>query len=69
MRLPKQSAPVRRPELVVPHRMVDVVHGTPEQLIAMRMRLMHGANYNDPQAFSLPGMQGMPGATFGWVAR
>jgi cyanobactin biosynthesis protein (PatB/AcyB/McaB family) len=53
--LPKQSPPVRRPELVDPHRTVDVARGTPEQLIAMRMRLMHGANFNDPAPFAFPG--------------
>jgi cyanobactin biosynthesis protein (PatB/AcyB/McaB family) len=46
---PKQARPVHRPHFVAPHRTVDVVHGTADQLIAMRMRLMHGANYNDPQ--------------------
>ena len=39
--LPIQAPPVSRPELIVAHRTVDVVHGTPEQLIAMRMRLTH----------------------------
>jgi cyanobactin biosynthesis protein (PatB/AcyB/McaB family) len=52
---PIQAAPVRRPELVVPHRTVDVVHGSPEQLIAMRIRLMHGANFNDPAPFAPAG--------------
>jgi len=54
MRLPTQAPPVRRPELVEPHRVVDVVHGTPQQLIAMRLRLMHGANFNDPAPYALP---------------
>jgi cyanobactin biosynthesis protein (PatB/AcyB/McaB family) len=40
--------------LVEPHRVVDVVHGTPEQLIAMRMRLLHGANFNDPAPYDPP---------------
>ena len=52
--LPKQAAPVRRPELVHPHRTVDVRHGTADQLVAMRMRLMHGANYNDPATVAFP---------------
>lgn len=59
MTLPKQAPPVRRPELVVPHSVVDVTHGTPQQLIAMRMRLMHGANFNDPQAFEHPSYERM----------
>lgn len=57
--LPKQSPPVRRPGLVHPHRAVDVVHGTPEQLVAMRIRLIHGANFNDPQAFEYPSFDRM----------
>jgi cyanobactin biosynthesis protein (PatB/AcyB/McaB family) len=52
MRLPLQSPPVRRPELIQPHRTVDIVHGTAEELIALRINLMHGANYNDPQSFT-----------------
>lgn len=59
MLLPKQAPPVRRPELVHPHRTVDVVHGTTEQLIAMRMRLMHGANLNDPQCFAYASFERM----------
>lgn len=55
MPFPMQAPPVRRPELVHPHRVVDVVHGTPRQLVAMRMRLMHGANFNDPAPFTPPG--------------
>ncbi|QWF82432.1 cyanobactin biosynthesis system PatB/AcyB/McaB family protein [Amycolatopsis sp. CA-230715] len=56
---PPQVAPVRRPELVEPHRCVDVVHGTPDELIAMRLRLMHGANFNDPQRWLDPTYQRM----------
>jgi len=52
--LPPQVAPVRRPSFVEPHRVVDVGHGTPEQRVAMRMRLLHGANFNDPQHFTYP---------------
>jgi hypothetical protein len=54
MVLPRQVPPVRRPDLVQPHTVVDVVHGTPEQLIAMRMRLTHGANFNDPAPYDPP---------------
>ncbi len=49
--MPIQAAPVRRPELVHPHRTLDVEHGTPEELFAVRMALLHGANYNDPAPF------------------
>jgi cyanobactin biosynthesis protein (PatB/AcyB/McaB family) len=46
--LPPQSRPVRRPDLIVIHRTVEVYHGTPEQLVGIRLAMMHGANYNDP---------------------
>ncbi|GAB6042603.1 cyanobactin biosynthesis system PatB/AcyB/McaB family protein [Endothiovibrio diazotrophicus] len=49
--MPIQSPPVRRPDPVHPHRCVDVEHGSPEALFAVRMALLHGANYNDPGAF------------------
>lgn len=51
MRLPKLSPPVKRPDIIYPHKSVDVIHGTPEDLVAIRMDLMHGANYNDPAQF------------------
>lgn len=54
MALPTQAPPVRRPELVEPHLVVDVVHGTPEQLVAMRIRLLHGADFNDPAPYAPP---------------
>jgi cyanobactin biosynthesis protein (PatB/AcyB/McaB family) len=56
---PAQVPPVRRPELVHPHQVVDVVHGTVEELIARRVRLMHGANFNDPQRFIEPSYERM----------
>ncbi|MCU0546306.1 MAG: cyanobactin biosynthesis system PatB/AcyB/McaB family protein [Oscillatoriaceae cyanobacterium Prado104] len=34
-----------------PHRAVDVVNGTVEGLVRVRMKLLHGANFNDPAAF------------------
>lgn len=51
MRLPKQSPPIKRPELIQPHETVDVVHGSVDELVAIRMDLLHGANYNDPAGF------------------
>jgi len=55
MIMPKQSPPVLRPEVIQPHRTVDVVNGTPEQLILIRIKLLTGANYNDPQHVMLAG--------------
>ena len=52
MKLPKLSAPVKRPDIIYPHRAVDVVHGRVEDLVHIRMDLLHGANYNDPPAFA-----------------
>ncbi len=51
MRLPKQAAPVKRPDIIQPARTVDVIHGRPEDLVHIRMDLMNGANYNDPAPF------------------
>ena len=51
MKLPKQSPPVKRPDLIQPHEAVDVVHGSVEDLVHVRMKLLHGANYNDPAGF------------------
>jgi|GEM_PF-838987 len=51
MRLPKQAAPVKRPDIIYPHRAVDVTLGTIEDLLAIRIHLLHGANFNDPAAF------------------
>jgi cyanobactin biosynthesis protein (PatB/AcyB/McaB family) len=51
MKLPKQSRPVKRPDLIQPHEAVDVVHGSVTDLVKVRMKLLHGANYNDPAVF------------------
>lgn len=51
MRLPNLSPPVRRPDVIYPHHSVDVIHGTADELLAIRLKLLHGANYNDPAAF------------------
>lgn len=54
MSLPKQVPPVRRPEIVEPHRVVEVERGSPHQLLRARMLLMHGANFNDPAKYAPP---------------
>lgn len=46
MKLSKLSAPVKRPELIHPYHSVDVVNGRAEDLVDIRIDLMHGANYN-----------------------
>lgn len=52
MRLPKLSPPVKRPDIIYPHQAVDVIHGTVEDLVQIRMDLLYGANFNDPAAFA-----------------
>ena len=54
MRLPKQSAPVKRPHFIHPHECVDIVHGDGEDLVSILVKLVHGANYNDPAQFQYP---------------
>lgn len=52
--LPKQVLPVKRPHFVQPYDCVDVIHGRRADLISIRLELIHGANYNDPQVFQYP---------------
>ena len=54
-RTPPQCAPVRRPALVVAHRVLDVIHGSKQHQIDVRISLMHGANYNDPMCWQFAG--------------
>ncbi len=51
-RRPPQVAPVRRPDVIPPHTTVDVSHGDLIGLLSVRLELMHGANHNDPAAWS-----------------
>jgi cyanobactin biosynthesis protein (PatB/AcyB/McaB family) len=56
---PPQAPPVRRPDLVQPHRTVDFTRGTIAQLVSVRIELMHGANFNDPAPFAFPSYERM----------
>lgn len=47
-RTPPQVAPVRRPELVQPHEIMDLQHGTDGELMIRLMSVIHGCNLNDP---------------------
>lgn len=47
-RMPPQVAPVRRPELVQPHTILDLRHGTDDELMMRLMSVVHGCNLNDP---------------------
>lgn len=51
MRLPKQSAPLKHPDLIQPHWSVEVTHGSIHDLMGIRIDLLHGANYNNPAVF------------------
>ncbi|AFY58673.1 hypothetical protein Riv7116_6331 [Rivularia sp. PCC 7116] len=51
MRLPYLSPPVKRPHFMQPATSVDLENGRLEDLVHIRMDLLHGANYNDPAAF------------------
>lgn len=65
MSLPLQAAPVRRPAVVEPHRVVEVDSGTSQQLLRARLLLLHGANYNDPAPFAFASVPRML-ASGGW---
>ncbi len=70
--LPVQAPPVARPGLIQPYWAVDVVHGTKEQLDNIRIRLLHGANFDDPAAFAPPDPWRMRVSTVAaglWAAR
>ncbi len=51
MHRPPQPAPVRRPHFVQPHTCVEVDGGPLSELLSIRMKLLHGANYNDPAPY------------------
>ena len=59
MRMPIQAKPVRRPDLIQPHVAVEVVYGDAEDLVSIRSRLMHGANFNDPPRLQMPSYERM----------
>lgn len=49
---PRLSPPVQRPDLVTPSTIVDLTRGTSRELVDKLVRLMHGANMNDPAALA-----------------
>lgn len=54
MHEPPQVPPVQRPFLYRPSDVLDLEHGGPNELIATRLALIHGANFNDPHYFEWP---------------
>lgn len=51
MSIPLQKPPVNRKDIIAPHTVVDLDHGGELGQILVRINLLHGANYNDPQPF------------------
>ncbi|NEP51793.1 MAG: cyanobactin biosynthesis system PatB/AcyB/McaB family protein [Moorea sp. SIO3C2] len=58
MKLPKQSVPVKRPDLIDPSTTVDlqilIDAGAVDELRNLKFYLLHGANYNNPMRFLMP---------------
>jgi len=53
MRIPIQSLPVQRAEIIAPHSVVDLHQGSLEYLFGvLNGGLIHGANFNDPPAWA-----------------
>lgn len=46
--MPPQVAPVRRPDLVQPHTVLDLKHGDDEELMMRLISVVHACNFNDP---------------------
>lgn len=46
--LPPQVPPVRRPDLVQPHTLVELDNDERRHVMAKLVALIHGANINDP---------------------
>jgi cyanobactin biosynthesis protein (PatB/AcyB/McaB family) len=54
---PILSKPVKRPHFVDPSTCVDLLHGRLEDRFSMGLKLVHGANYNDPAPFGWAGAE------------
>lgn len=46
---PPQVTPVKRPFRVQPHETVDL--SDDDELVSLRLHLIHSANYNDPAVY------------------
>lgn len=51
MKLPIQSPPVMRTDVIKPHTVVDLIHASREHLLELELGLLAGANYNAPMRF------------------
>ena len=51
MKLPIQSPPVLRTDVIKPHTVADLAHASREQFLELQFNLLGGANYNDPMRF------------------
>lgn len=61
-RMPSQVPPVKRPEVVEPHKVVDLEHGEGSDIVTVLMELLHGANFNDPPALNTPPFERLLGS-------
>lgn len=52
MNFPKLSPPVQRPHFIQPAACVDLENGSLNDLLHVRLDLLHAANYNDPAAYA-----------------
>lgn len=52
MRMPLLCPPVKRPHFIQPAECVNIDKGRLKDLLSVRIDLLHGANYNDPQVFA-----------------
>ncbi|NEO97899.1 MAG: cyanobactin biosynthesis system PatB/AcyB/McaB family protein [Symploca sp. SIO2E9] len=66
MNLPKQAAPVKRPDLISPHLAVDVIHGSARERLKIFIELRHGANYNDPPYYNYPSYDQIKTSVWGY---
>ena len=51
MSVPLQVAPINRAEIIPPYGAVDLNRGSLLARVQIRLDLLHGANFNDPQPF------------------
>ncbi|MBU7586457.1 MAG: hypothetical protein KAF91_26935 [Nostoc sp. TH1S01] len=51
MKIPIQSLPVIRTDLIKPNTVADLIHAPKEQFLELELNLLHGADYNDPMKF------------------
>lgn len=51
--LPLQVDSINRKDIIQPYSCIDLIKGNRRDHINLYLDLLHGANYNDPQPFSV----------------